>query len=453
MMVMSLDTSITLFVKDELETDQSIVLSVESNSSVECVKQKLFTVLNESSKISNNISNLVLTFEGKILQNSDRLSDCNINNNSKIHYSQSTLLDVCRGCDERTIKRGIWGTEKEEETWIKAAHENLVNSGIMNPLLAPTDTVKFQPSMIPKIIHQIWLGSPKPTTTQYMKWFESWKVHHPEWEICWWHDKDVQDMINKNEFKNVEAFNNAQNYGEKSDILRYEIMYKYGGLYVDTDMECIQSFNPLHDRCCCSFYAGWSNTGNIELNNGIFGAIPRHPILKDMIQSIYVNNIDRATTTNDIDEVAKEVEQELKMSQVNSLLSSFLGMDSNNFVEATTQPKDNKWNKLMKTIEDTGPGLFTRHVLRYISSSGSRSSNNSNCNSSESSGETKAGTTDGTTDEKTVQVIQEEPVIVLPMAVLYPVPNNVGVVTKKLRNKYIVPGTTLAIHHWAKSWQ
>ena len=39
--------------------------------------------------------------------------------------------------------------------------------------------------------------------------------------------------------KNKKAFLSAHNYGMKSDILRYEILHTYGGVYIDTDYECV----------------------------------------------------------------------------------------------------------------------------------------------------------------------------------------------------------------------
>jgi Glycosyltransferase sugar-binding region containing DXD motif len=41
--------------------------------------------------------------------------------------------------------------------------------------------------------------------------------------------------------KNKEAFLSAYNYGMKSDILRYEILHSYGGVYIDTDYECVMN--------------------------------------------------------------------------------------------------------------------------------------------------------------------------------------------------------------------
>ena len=120
------------------------------------------------------------------------VSECGLDNNAKLHYTLSTPLEICRGSDPRPLKRGTWGTQEEEDRWISAAHQNLLRSGAMNPLLnhSPPCSTLSTPSTarpcIPKIIHQIWLGSPRPATAEYIKWFDSWQTFHPDWEIRWW---------------------------------------------------------------------------------------------------------------------------------------------------------------------------------------------------------------------------------------------------------------------------
>lgn len=127
---------------------------------------------------------------------------------------------------------------------------------------------------IPKIIHQIWLGSPLPE--KYVTMTASWKKFHPDWEYKLWTDKDVQEFG----LHNQQQYDMAENYGEKADIARYEIICRYGGLYIDTDFECVQAFDILHH--CCDFYTG---TLGCQLDwvcaaNGLIGARPQHPILQ-----------------------------------------------------------------------------------------------------------------------------------------------------------------------------
>lgn len=136
---------------------------------------------------------------------------------------------------------------------------------------------------IPKIIHFIWLGSPLPKKAE--KIIATWKDHHPHWEIKIWDD----DSLSSFPLKNQKAFDTAQNFGEKSDILRYEILYRFGGVYADTDVECLQSFDFLHRSC--EFYAGVLH-GNHALLNAIIGVREKHPIMEACIDLLLLGNGD-----------------------------------------------------------------------------------------------------------------------------------------------------------------
>lgn len=135
--------------------------------------------------------------------------------------------------------------------------------------------------LIPKLIHMIWLGSPFPERCKEM--LDSWRKCHPDWTIKLWTDADVEGF----HLVNQAAYNRAQNFGEKSDIFRYEILYRYGGLYVDTDFECLKPFDELHRSC--EFYAGITHDQTALLCNALIGARPGHPILKECIENIPVS--------------------------------------------------------------------------------------------------------------------------------------------------------------------
>jgi mannosyltransferase OCH1-like enzyme len=135
--------------------------------------------------------------------------------------------------------------------------------------------------IIPKLIHLIWLGSPLPE--RYSKFLESWKRFHPSWEVKLWTEKDVDSF----KFKNKRAFDQAVNFGEKSDIWRYEILYLFGGLYVDCDFECLKAFDGIHQSC--EFYAGLSYETYPSIYNALIGCIPGHPILKRSLEMTKVS--------------------------------------------------------------------------------------------------------------------------------------------------------------------
>jgi mannosyltransferase OCH1-like enzyme len=133
---------------------------------------------------------------------------------------------------------------------------------------------------IPKIIHQIWLGSPLPG--KYKKLQQTWREQHSEWQYILWTETEIEQFG----LVNQAAYDAATNYGQKSDIARYEILYRMGGLYVDTDFECLQSFDVLHH--CCDFFAGIAYGRVVSVYNGLIGAAPGHPILRTCIERIKV---------------------------------------------------------------------------------------------------------------------------------------------------------------------
>ena len=91
--------------------------------------------------------------------------------------------------------------------------------------------------IVPKIIHQIWIGSRVPK--KYDKWRQSWLKYNPEFEYNLWDEKKILDIGLINEKKFLES----KNVGIKSDIARYELLYRFGGIYVDLNGQT-QAYNP-----------------------------------------------------------------------------------------------------------------------------------------------------------------------------------------------------------------
>lgn len=131
---------------------------------------------------------------------------------------------------------------------------------------------------IPKIIHQIWLGSPFPERCKQLR--ATWLQFHPDWQYMLWTEKEIKEFG----LRNAAMYDAATNWGEKSDIARYEILYRLGGLYVDTDFECLKPFDILHHMC--DFYAGLGYDMIGGIYNGLIGTRAGHPILKIAIEDM-----------------------------------------------------------------------------------------------------------------------------------------------------------------------
>jgi mannosyltransferase OCH1-like enzyme len=135
---------------------------------------------------------------------------------------------------------------------------------------------------IPKIIHQIWLGSPLPEEFQVLQ--QSWIEYHMNrgWTYKLWTDEDVAQL----QLHNQEFYDATDNYGVKSDILRWELLYNFGGVYVDMDYECLRSLDELHYTY--DFYTALQplDTLFVQLGAALVGAHPNHPILEHCIATI-----------------------------------------------------------------------------------------------------------------------------------------------------------------------
>lgn len=94
--------------------------------------------------------------------------------------------------------------------------------------------------MIPKIIHYCWFGG-KPLPKSAKKCIESWKKFLPDYEIKEWNESNFN--INIIPYTS-EAYRVAK-YAFVSDYARFWILYKYGGIYFDTDVEVLRNMNDI----------------------------------------------------------------------------------------------------------------------------------------------------------------------------------------------------------------
>lgn len=152
------------------------------------------------------------------------------------------------------------------------------------------ERAKRQHRAIPKIIHHIWLGGDLPDA--YKDLVASWKRLHPTWQHIFWGDAESESFP----FINRAAFDTAENPAMKADIWRYEILHRYGGLYVDTDFEALMPLDDIHKSH--EFYVGCHPDGAV--NNALTGSVPYHPLLQACIDSIGKLDMGEVQTPLDI---------------------------------------------------------------------------------------------------------------------------------------------------------
>ena len=109
--------------------------------------------------------------------------------------------------------------------------------------------------MIPKIIHYCWFGG-NPLPPLALKCIESWKKYCPDYEIKIWDESNFDININKYA---TEAYE-AKKWAFVSDVARLWVLYNYGGIYMDTDLEVIK---PLDEFLYHKAFSGFEDEVNI----------------------------------------------------------------------------------------------------------------------------------------------------------------------------------------------
>ena len=156
--------------------------------------------------------------------------------------------------------------------------------------------------MIPKIIHYCWL-SDDPIPHQYQEYIDEWHAIMPEYTIKKW-DRNV---FNLEDHPFAKAAFEAKKYAFAADYIRIYALYTEGGIYLDSDVKVIKSFDPfLKYKYFTSFENHWNesqynlllnkyidNEGNrlpnkdyvlnVGLQAAIIGAESKLPYIKDML--------------------------------------------------------------------------------------------------------------------------------------------------------------------------
>lgn len=153
---------------------------------------------------------------------------------------------------------------------------------------------KVQENKIPEVIHIIWLG-PKNFPIKSIECARSWIEKHPTWKIKFWTDRDrptpcpgmEKIIFSENYLEELQdCYQATTNWSEKADYLRYTILKKEGGVYVDHDAKCLKPFHTFH--ASFHFYATLAlpQPGSIAIPPGLIGSIANHPFFEKTIQMI-----------------------------------------------------------------------------------------------------------------------------------------------------------------------
>lgn len=173
--------------------------------------------------------------------------------------------------------------------------------------------------MIPKVIHYCWFGR-NPLPQLAVKCIESWKKYLPEYEIKEWNE----DNFDVNMIPYTREAYEAKKYAFVSDYARFWILYNYGGLYFDTDVEVIRPMDDIISRgpfMGCEEDA--SDTRNARVAPGLgLGVSPGNGLYKDLLDlyaTLRFKNKDGSLNLKTIVEYTTEMLCKFGLRQINDI--------------------------------------------------------------------------------------------------------------------------------------
>lgn len=139
--------------------------------------------------------------------------------------------------------------------------------------------------MIPKVIHYFWFGHGKmPKMSR--RCMDSWRKFFPDYEIKEWNEDNFDVNILP---YTTEAYR-AKKYAFVSDYARFWVLYNYGGIYFDIDVEVLKPMDAiLQQGSFMSCETSIASGKPLYVNPGIgFACEPKHPFIKECLD-IYNN--------------------------------------------------------------------------------------------------------------------------------------------------------------------
>lgn len=129
---------------------------------------------------------------------------------------------------------------------------------------------------IPPVIHYCWFGG-NPIPEEYVKYIATWKKKCPDYDILQW------DESNYDVYKHpyiAKAYKDRK-WAFVSDYARLDIIYNYGGIYLDTDVELLKGLDELRKF---RVYFGFESETYISTGLG-FGAEKGHRLIEKFLKS------------------------------------------------------------------------------------------------------------------------------------------------------------------------
>lgn len=122
--------------------------------------------------------------------------------------------------------------------------------------------------------------------SEFVQWGKTWTDHHPDWTMKLW----TEDNLPPSRYP--ELLKQCAHISQQSDIYRYETVLREGGVYIDTDFQCLRNIESIVSGAEC--FAAYQNTDHDHshaIGCGFFGSTPAHPLLRELVSNIPAANV------------------------------------------------------------------------------------------------------------------------------------------------------------------
>lgn len=130
---------------------------------------------------------------------------------------------------------------------------------------------EHRPAGIPRILHRV---VPERIDPEAERWWAGFAELHPDWTLM-----THRDPLEPAEWPETSAkWGDVENGAQLADLIRLEALWRWGGIYVDEDVEPYRSLEPLLPL---SAFAAWEDERTVP--NAVMGAVPAHPAIRDCL--------------------------------------------------------------------------------------------------------------------------------------------------------------------------
>lgn len=144
----------------------------------------------------------------------------------------------------------------------------------MATLLDALGSAARLPGGIPRLIHRVWLGIEVPPET--LAYGTDLQRLHPGWLVVLWRDWTLPALDNQ------EAFDRSPHASQRSNIVRYEVLRRWGGVYVDTDVEPRRPLDSLLEHESFAI----AREDDRWLGTAFMASAPAHPFVTHLCATV-----------------------------------------------------------------------------------------------------------------------------------------------------------------------